>query len=120
MVLIGLVGACSWLLRIHPSLASLVAGVLGLAFLRTCEKIDRARASGASVGVMRTIGIAIASGILGLALIVAGLMPMIVLLPVVVPMGNHQVPDEADMVRAIVIAVVFATPIVVLLRRNLW
>ena len=118
MVLIGLLAIGSALLRIHLSLAFLAAGVLGLAFLRTCEKIDRARASGERIGAVRTIGIALASGLLGLTMIMAGLMP-ICLLPLLPP-WHTLVPLEQEMHETIVIAVVFGTPIVAFLRRKLW
>ncbi len=120
MSLIGVLGLCSALLRIHLSLASLAAGVMGLAFLRTCEKLDRARASGERTGVVRTIGIAIASGFLGLAMIMAGLVPMSCLLPVVEPRHNHSAgPDEGSLVWAILLVIAFGTPIAALLRQKL-
>lgn len=119
MSLIGVLALCSALLRIHLSLASLAAGVLGPAFLRTCEKLDRARASGERIGFLRTIGLAIASGFLGLAMIMAGLVPSIFLGPILA-MGKNHVPPEEEMLEAIVIAVVFGTPIAAFFRRKLW
>lgn len=115
MVLVGLLAVAFALIRIHPALAALAAGILGLAFLRTCEKLDRARDAGLPMPMWEAIRTGLASFLVGNALIVGPLVPVLCLVQFFIVMGS-----PAEMFFGFLILLFVIVSLASFLKRLLW
>jgi hypothetical protein len=118
MALVALLGMASALIRIHLSLAALTAGVSSMAFVRTCEKIDRSRSAGRPMGWHAVVEAWLASVAVAFAILGASLLPAIVILLIGAPPRMHEI--DANVMSAIAILSFTGLPIAIYLRRRMW
>jgi hypothetical protein len=119
MILVGLLAMASALIRVHPALAALAAGVSSLALIRTFERIDRSLAAGLPMRSSGVVWTFVASMAVATTIFMVSLLPASCLLPAFFPVGARPRLDSDTMARIGVLALL-AIPIAAFLRRKIW
>ncbi len=120
MVLIALFAMVAALLRVHPSLAALAAGVSGMALIRTYRKVDHLRSAGRSMGPSGFVETCLDSLVVAFSILGAALLPAVVIL---LTFGRWlwQRPlfDERGII-FIMLSALLGIPIADYLRHKMW
>src|SRR5262249_23294705 len=77
MVLVAVLAMVLALLRVHPSLAALAAGVFSMALIRTYKKIDRAHSAGRSMRSLEVVETCLDSMVVAFSILGGALLPAI-------------------------------------------
>jgi hypothetical protein len=120
MGLVALLGVSSALIRVHPSLAALAAGISSMAFIRTCEKIDRSRAAGRPMGSMQVVETWSDSVVVAFTILGAALLPGLGIMPIFSPSLPPGPGLDEPAIMGIAVTVLLGIPIAAYLRRRMW
>jgi hypothetical protein len=122
IVVVAAAGVCYVAIRAHPSLGALVAGITGLALIRTFEAIDRFGLKGTTLRPTDVVRSFLVSTFIAGTILLAALLPSFCLFAVInAPRTGHLTPRvRAEDLVGIVIAALVGLPIASLMRRRLW
>jgi hypothetical protein len=120
MALVGLFAIALALFRVHPSLTALAAGVSSMVLIRTCEKIDRSRSAGRSMGLLELVETCLDSVVVAVSILGASLLPAVCIIPICGQAMSLVTGLDDTVVMGIVLSAFLGIPIAYFLRRKMW
>ena len=121
LVAVALVSLCLAAFCLHPSFGFFLAGVIGMAGVRTAGSVRRARDAGELVGPARAAGHFLTSVALASVILVVSLTPALCLLPMINAPRMHEPPRfDGRTVLGIIVIALLAIPVATLMRRRFW